>query len=33
MRSCQEALFHLNECGLARIDGDDDGMPCEKICR
>lgn len=33
MRSCQEALFHLNECGLARIDSDDDGMPCEKICR
>jgi len=33
MRSCQEALFHLNECGLARIDGDGDGMPCEKICR
>ncbi len=33
MRSCDEALFHLNECGLARIDGDGDGLPCEKICR
>ncbi len=33
MRSCDEALFHLNECGLARIDSDGDGLPCEKICR
>jgi endonuclease YncB( thermonuclease family) len=32
MRSCAEALFHLRECGLGRLDGDGDGVPCEAIC-
>ncbi|MGH0031088.1 MAG: thermonuclease family protein [Myxococcota bacterium] len=32
MRSCAEARFHLVECGLTRIDGDGDGVPCEKLC-
>jgi endonuclease YncB( thermonuclease family) len=33
MNSCEEAMFHLNRCGLSRLDGDGDGVPCEKICR
>lgn len=33
MASCAEARFYLSECGLSRLDGDDDGVPCEKICR
>jgi endonuclease YncB( thermonuclease family) len=32
MRSCAEARFHLAECGLARLDGDGDGVPCEALC-
>lgn len=32
MTSCAEARFHLTQCGLA-LDGDRDGIPCEKICR
>jgi endonuclease YncB( thermonuclease family) len=33
MVSCDEAKFHLRSCGLTRIDGDGDGMPCEALCR
>jgi endonuclease YncB( thermonuclease family) len=33
MVSCSEARFHLEECGLTRLDGDRDGVPCEAICR
>lgn len=33
MTSCKEAIFHLEECGLTRIDGDGDGVPCETLCR
>lgn len=33
MASCEEAYFHLRECGLSRLDGDGDGVPCEAICR
>jgi endonuclease YncB( thermonuclease family) len=33
MNSCEEAMYHLNRCGLSRLDGDSDGVPCEKICR
>lgn len=33
MTSCAEAMFHLKECGLSRLDGDNDGVPCEKLCR
>ena len=32
MNSCKEAYFYLNECGLYRLDGDSDGVPCESIC-
>lgn len=33
MSHCDEAKFYLRQCGLSRIDGDGDGIPCEKICR
>jgi endonuclease YncB( thermonuclease family) len=33
MSSCAEAQFYLNKCGLTRLDGDSDGVPCEAICR
>ena len=33
MVSCEEARFYLEECGLARLDGDGDGVPCEALCR
>jgi hypothetical protein len=33
MTSCDEALFHLRDCGLTSIDGDMDGVPCETLCR
>lgn len=33
MASCQEARYYLRECGLARLDGDGDGTPCETLCR
>ena len=29
MASCAEARFYLRRCGLSRIDGDGDGVPCE----
>ena len=32
MNSCAEANFYLNQCGVGRIDGDGDGIPCESIC-
>lgn len=33
MVSCDEARFYLTTCGLTRLDGDGDGVPCEAICR
>ena len=33
MASCAEARFHLERCGIAALDGDGDGMPCERLCR
>jgi len=33
MLSCDEARFHLQSCGLASLDGDGDGVPCESLCR
>jgi hypothetical protein len=32
MSSCDEAIFHYRRCGLLRLDGDRDGIPCELIC-
>jgi len=33
MDSCEEAMFYLNNCGLSRLDGDKDGVPCEALCK
>lgn len=32
MRSCEEARHYLTACGLKYLDGDGDGVPCEKLC-
>jgi endonuclease YncB( thermonuclease family) len=32
MDGCAEARFYLVECGLTRLDGDGDGVPCESRC-
>jgi hypothetical protein len=32
MNSCGEAMHYLNDCGVGRLDGDGDGIPCESIC-
>ena len=32
MRTCSEAVHYLEECGLQRLDADNDGIPCESIC-
>lgn len=32
MSSCEEAYYQLNKCGCSQRDGDNDGVPCEKIC-
>ena len=33
MASCEEARFHLKQCGNKRLDGDGDGVPCNSLCR
>jgi len=30
MVSCEEAMFYLKNCPNVEIDGDGDGVPCEK---
>jgi len=30
MSSCAEAYFHQERCGETKMDGDDDGIPCEQ---
>ena len=32
MTSCEEAKFYLASCGAKMLDGDADGVPCEKLC-
>ena len=32
MNFCEEARAFLNQCGLSRLDGDKDGVPCEALC-
>lgn len=32
MESCAEARCFLEKCGVTRLDGDGDGVPCEAIC-
>lgn len=33
MISCEEARFYYTQCGVGRLDGDKDGVPCEDLCR
>jgi endonuclease YncB( thermonuclease family) len=33
MTSCAEAKFYLTVCGVGSLDGNRDGVPCEKLCR
>ena len=33
MSNCAEAEYHLLHCGNTRLDRDNDGIPCEAICR
>ncbi|KWR76547.1 hypothetical protein RM96_32720 [Cupriavidus sp. IDO] len=30
MRSCEEATFYLQNCPGTKMDGDGDGIPCER---
>jgi len=32
MVDCAEAAFFFAKCGLGRLDGDGDGIPCETLC-
>ncbi|WP_225748503.1 thermonuclease family protein [Eikenella sp. Marseille-P7795] len=32
MNSCAEAMFYYRQCGVRRLDRDNDGVPCESIC-
>lgn len=33
MTSCAEAMYHLQHCGMSRLDADGDGVPCEALCK
>jgi deoxyribonuclease-1 len=33
MQSCEEATFYLTQCGVKRLDGDGDGVPCASLCQ
>lgn len=32
MNSCAEAMHYLNDCGVYKLDRDNDGKPCESLC-
>ncbi|HEX5337444.1 MAG TPA: thermonuclease family protein [Gallionella sp.] len=32
MASCEEARHYLTHCGITSLDGNGDGVPCEKLC-
>jgi len=32
MRSCAEARYYLTQCGVGSLDGNGDGLPCERLC-
>lgn len=32
MRSCDEARYYLTQCGVGSLDGNGDGLPCERLC-
>ncbi|WP_223670871.1 excalibur calcium-binding domain-containing protein [Kangiella shandongensis] len=33
MTSCSEAQFYYRQCKLYKLDGDNDGIPCENVCQ
>ena len=33
MKSCKEAYFYLEVCRVKKLDRDNDGIPCEKLCK
>jgi len=33
MQSCAEARYYLERCGVISLDANDDGVPCESLCR
>lgn len=33
MSSCAEAQFYLQQCGVKKLDGNNDGIPCAALCR
>lgn len=32
MTSCEEATHYLTQCGIKTLDGNGDGVPCDKLC-
>jgi len=32
IKTCEEAIYLLNECGFIHLDSDSDGVPCENLC-
>ena len=32
MTSCEEARYYLAQCGIKTLDGNSDGVPCDKLC-
>jgi hypothetical protein len=32
MSSCEEAKHYFAQCGVKTLDGDGDGVPCERLC-
>jgi endonuclease YncB( thermonuclease family) len=32
MTSCEEATYYLTQCGIKTLDGNGDGVPCDKLC-
>jgi len=33
MSDCEEARHYLRDCGLQRLDGNGDGIPCNSLCK
>ena len=33
MLTCDEAYYHLQQCGNSQLDGNGDGIPCNSLCR
>ena len=33
MAGCEEARFYLDTRGVRSLDGNNDGVPCETLCR